>query len=508
MGKRRLAGDRKRLATSGKVNALRSDVRSKLVSEWLLARIAIAAVLGLNAWAATAQDRPNILLIMADDLGWGDVGYNGAEIRTPTIDRLATEGVRLDRYYTHPSCTPTRTAFYSGKRAVNLGTIAPIAPWEDFGLPPGERILPQYLKEAGYTTWLVGKWHLGHNYHDQHPLNRGYDHFYGTNSGELNYYTHALNRVPDWERNGEAIDEEGYVTHLLRDEAIDLIEGYDGDAPYFMHLSFTAPHTPLQAPDESVQAYADIADFNRRRLAAMITEMDSAIGGVLAAVADRPDSDNTLVVFVSDNGGQLMAGSVNAPLRGNKMSLYEGGIRVPALLHWPSRLEGGQSMSAFATVYDWIPTLLSLAGHAGLEDGDLAGIDLWPTIERSAQAQRDEPIVLTSATPSGPRIAVIEEEWKLIRSLRPMPDRPGEFSVELFNILDDPTESNDLVELEPERAARMLAYIDTITVAPVLGGTPPPENYDGATGPEIEPDDRPPIYPPVAESVTERPPGR
>ena len=500
--------DSKREASSGKISALRFSKWSTVVSSRLVSRIAFAAVLGLTAWTAAGQERPNILLIMADDLGWGDVGYNGAEIRTPTIDRLATEGVRLDRYYTHPSCTPTRTAFYSGKRAVNLGTIAPIAPWEDFGLPPGERILPQYLKEAGYTTWLVGKWHLGHNYHDQHPLNRGYDHFYGTNSGEINYYTHAINGVADWERNGNALDEEGYVTHLLGDEAVELIEGYDGDAPYFMHLSFTAPHTPLQAPEESVQAYADIADFNRRRLAAMITEMDTAIGAVLAAVTNRPDSDNTLIVFTSDNGGELRAGSVNEPLRGNKMSLYEGGIRVPTLLYWPSRLEGGRSLSTFATVYDWLPTLASLAGHPGVEDSDLAGIDLWPTIERSAVPQRDQAIVITSATLAGPRMAVIEGGWKLIRSLRPVPDTPGQYSVELFNVLDDPYETNDLAASEPERTARLLAYTDTITVAPVLGATPPPENYDGATGPEIEPDDRPPIYTPVAESVTDRPPGR
>ena len=472
------------------------------------AHVALTAVLGLAACAATGQERPNILLIMADDLGWGDVGYNGAEIRTPTLDRLAAEGIRLDRYYTHPSCTPTRTAFYSGKRAVTLGTIAPIAPWEDFGLPREERILPQYLKEAGYTTWLVGKWHLGHHYHDQHPLNRGYDHFYGANGGEINYYTHALNRVPDWERNGEALDEEGYVTHLLRDEAIGLIEGYDGDAPYFMHLSFTAPHTPLQAPEDSVQAYADIADFNRRRLAAMITEMDAAIGEVLAAVALRPDADDTLIVFVSDNGGELRAGSVNEPLRGNKMSLYEGGIRVPALLHWPSRLEGGRTMEAIVTVYDWIPTLLSVAGHTDIADSDLDGVDVWPTIHGSAEPQRDRPIVITSATPAGPRIAVIDEGWKLIRSLRPLPDTPGEFSVELFNILDDPSESSDLAAGEAERTARLLAYIDTIDIAPMLGGTPPPENYDGPSGPQVEPDDRPPIYPPVAETVTDRPPGR
>ncbi len=473
-----------------------------------LARVASVAVLGIAACAAVAQEQPNILLIMADDLGWGDVGYHGAEIRTPTLDRLAAEGIRLDRYYTHPSCTPTRTAFYSGKRAVSLGTIAPIAPWEDFGLPPGERILPQYLKEAGYDTWLVGKWHLGHNYHDQHPLNRGYDHFYGTNSGEINYYTHALNRVPDWERNGEALDEEGYVTHLLRDEAISLIRGHTGEAPYFMHLSFTAPHTPLQAPQEAVQAYADIADINRRRLAAMITEMDAAIGDVLAAVVDRPDGDNTLIIFVSDNGGELNAGSVNEPLRGNKMSLYEGGIRVPALLHWPSRLAGGRTVEQVATVYDWFPTLVSLAGHPGFNDADMPGVDLWPVIEHSATSERGEPIVITSATPAGPRMAVLEDGWKLIRPLRPPPGTAGTFPVQLYNTVDDPAETTDLADSEPARAARMLAFSNTIPVGRVLGGTPPPENYDGGTGPEVEPDNRPPIYPPVAESVTERPADR
>ena len=323
--------------------------------------------------------------------------------------------------------------------------------------------------------------------------------------------------------NGGALDEEGYVTHLLRDEAVRLVEEYDGDAPYFMHLSFTAPHTPLQAPEESVRAYAEIADFNRRRLAAMITELDSAIGAVLEAVADRPDSDDTLIVFISDNGGELNAGSVNAPLRGNKMSLYEGGIRVPALLHWPSRLEGGQAVDAMATVYDWIPTLVSLAGRPGADnrdsDGiglsDLDGIDLWPTIAGSAEPRRDQPIVFASATPAGPRIAAIEDGWKLIRPLRPPPSAnaprefvPGGYAAELFNIFEDPSETSDLAASEPERAARLTAYLDTIGIAPMLGGTPPPENYDGPSGPQVEPDNRPPIYPPVAESVTERPPDR
>ena len=142
------------------------------------------------------------------------------------------------------------------------------------------------------------------------------------------------------------------------------------------------------------------------------------------------------------------------------MSLYEGGIRVPALLHWPSRLEGGRAMDTMATVYDWIPTLLSLAGRPSVGDNDLDGVDLWPTIEGAAEPQRDQPVVFTSATPAGPRIAVIDGEWKLIRSLRPLPDTPGEYSVELFNILDDPSESSDLAANEPERAARLLAYID------------------------------------------------
>ena len=189
------------------------------------------------------------------------------------------------------------------------------------------------------------------------------------------------------------------------------------------------------------------------------------------------------------------------------MSLYEGGIRVPALLHWPSRLEGGRSLSTFATVYDWLPTLASLAGHPGVEDSDLAGIDLWPTIEHSAHTPARPGHCHYLRHAAGPRMAVIEGGWKLIRSLRPAPDTPGQYSVELFNVLDDPYETNDLAASEPERTARLLAYTDTITVAPVLGATPPLKT---TTAPPVRRSSRtivPPIYTPVAESVTDRPPG-
>lgn len=468
-------------------------------------RLLVLRLLGLVfvglAGPVLAQDQPNIIVIMADDLGWGDIGYNGSDIRTPVLDEMAARGVTLMRYYTHPTCSPTRSSFYTGKPALTLGTVVPLAPWEDFGVPPEEKLLPAWLREAGYATWMVGKWHLGHAYRDQHPLSRGYDHFYGAQGPEVNHYTLALNGVPDWERNGEALDEPGYATHLLRDEAVRLIHQHDGSQPFFMHLSFNAPHAPLQAPMAAVAAYSDIDDYNRRRLAAMITEVDSAIGVVLEALQSSNAIDNTLVIFVSDNGGDLPAGASSGPLRAGKMSLYEGGVRVPALAYWPARLEAGRTITDFISVHDWLPTLADVAGADVGRDRERTGANVWGALTGSSEVERENPIVIASAMIGGPGIVAIDQGWKMIRSLRPVPDAPYGFRVELFNLETDPYETNDRVAEEPARVRALLEYTMSIPAGPPQGGTPPPPGYDGASGPEVEPNNREPIYPPQAESL-------
>jgi len=462
-------------------------------------RLLGCVLLGL-AGPVLAQNQPNIIVIMADDLGWGDIGYNGSEIRTPVLDQLAAQGVMLTRYYTHPTCSPTRSSFYTGKPALTLGTLVPLAPWEDFGVPPDEKLLPAYLRDAGYTTWMLGKWHLGHAYRDQHPLSRGYDHFYGPQGPEINHYTHALNGVPDWERNGEPLDEPGYATYLLRDEAVRLIHEHDGGQPFFMHLSFNAPHAPLQAPITAVAAYAEIENYNRRRLAAMITELDSAVGAVLEAVQSSAAVDNTLVVFISDNGGDLPAGASSGPLRGGKMTLYDGGVRVPALAWWPGRLAAGQRTTEFISVHDWLPTLAAVAGADLNADSERSGVNVWSAIAGDDDVERDNPIVIASAMMGGPRIVALDQGWKMIRSLTPVPDAPFGFSVELYNLEEDPYETNDRAAVEPARVRRLLDFTSGIPAGPRQGGTPPPPGYDGASGPEIEPNNREPIYPPQAGS--------
>ena len=468
-----------------------------------LLRLVVAVTLSAFSVSGYSQDLPNIIVIMPDDLGWGDVGYNGSEIRTPAIDRLADEGLVLTRYYTHPTCSPTRTAFYSGRHPLSLGMTVPLPPWVDEGLPLGEKLLPQYLKEAGYATWLIGKWHLGHAFFDQHPQSRGYDHFYGTLGPELNYFTHALNRTPDWERNGQALIEEGYVTHLLRDEAVRLLDDYDADAPFFMHFAPTAPHAPLQAPQETVDAYASIEDRNRRRLAAMVTELDAAVGDIVDAVRRREDADNTLILFISDNGGDIPAGASSGPLRGGKSTPYDGGIRVPAIAWWPARLGAG-SVDEFISVYDWLPTLTSLAGMA--PEAEVPGVDAWPALT-GRQLSRSQPIVLSVAMPSGPRLVAIENGWKLIRPLSFGPAGVGDAgpAAELYSLLDDPRETDDRAASEPERVDRLLAFLQGIPTARPIGATPPPPGFNGPTSPEIEPDNREPVYPSRAEAMRVRP---
>ena len=462
----------------------------------------VAAALSAICVVGHAQDLPNIIVIMPDDLGWGDVGYNGSEIRTPAIDQLAEEGIVLTRYYTHPTCSPTRSSFYTGKRALSLGTVIPFPPWVEEGLQIDEKLLPQYLKDSGYMTWLVGKWHLGHTYYDQHPRSRGYDHFYGAIGPEINYYTHALNGVPDWERNGEALDQDGYATHLFGNEAVELLSSYDGDAPFFMHYSPTAPHAPLQAPQEAVDAYASFENFNRRRLAAMVSECDTTEGNIVAAVRRRDDADNTLIVFVSDNGGDVPAGASSGALRGGKSQPYDGGIRVPAIAWWPARLGSG-STDEFISVHDWVPTLAALA--RAQSDPDLPGIDVWPALNQEPLDRADPIVIGAIELGVGPKIVALDQGWKLIRSvtLGSPNQTPGD--VELYNLNDDPAETMNVAAVETERVERIQGFLNTVPIGRPRGVGPPPPGYDGATSPEVEPNNRAPIYPPRSESIRNRP---
>lgn len=418
--------------------------------------------------AAEAAPRPNILFIVADDLGWKDVGFHGSDIRTPNIDRLAKGGVQLHQFYALPMCTPTRAALLTGRYPFRYGLQTGVIPTSaTYGLSTDERTLPQALKEAGYSTAIVGKWHLGHGDKKYWPQQRGFDHQYGPLIGEIDYFTHEASGVVDWYRNGEVVKEEGYSTTLLGDEAVKVIEAHDTSKPLCLYLAFNAAHTPYQAPQEYLEKYSTIEDPSRRAYAGSITAMDDQIGRVVAALADKHMLDNTLIVFMSDNGGTrnpLFSGAItdvskvripcdNGPYREGKGSNYEGGTRVIALANWPGHIKPDSTSDGLMHVVDWYPTLLALAGANPAQPKAPDGMDFRGTLLQGEPSPRTG--IVYNIEPF--RAALREGDWKLLwRTTLPS-------SVELYNLTTDPAESNNLAAQHPEKVAALQKRISDLS---------------------------------------------
>jgi arylsulfatase A-like enzyme len=431
----------------------------------LFISLALGGVMPTPALAEALPVRPNIIFVMADDLGNADLGYRGAEIKTPTIDKLATEGVRLEAFYGEPVCTPARAALMTGRYPMRYGlqTLV-IFPGHKYGLPVDERTLPQALKEAGYDTYMVGKWHLGHADKKFWPQNRGFDYFYGNVMGEVDYFTMERGGVIDWQRNGRFLKEKGYYTNLIGDEAVKLIEHQDPSKPFFLYFASLAPHAPYQAPKAEEDKYKSIADHNRRVYAAMITSVDEQLGRIVEALDRKKMQDNTIIIFSSDNGGPtkgLFATGArsederthqegglsmsatpppsNAPFRGGKGELHEGGVRVVAFANWPGKLKP-RVIEAPLHMVDVMPTLLALAGAKADPAHPLDGRDMWKTISEGAASPNEDILINVEAF----RGAVRKGDWKLVKvSLL-----PGK--TELFNLRSDPGEKNNVAEANPE----------------------------------------------------------
>ena len=416
-----------------------------------------AALIGIAPAIAEDAPKPNIVYILADDLGWADVGFHGSEIQTPNLDRLAEDGVTLDQFYVQPMCTPTRAALMTGRYPMRYGLQSfVILPEQTYGLPLDERLLPEVLKEAGYDTAIIGKWHLGHADTAYWPKQRGFDYQYGPLIGEIDYFTHLIHGVNDWFVNNEPLHVEGYATTLIGDEAVRVIESHDDANPLFMYLAFTAPHTPYQAPQPYLDRYPDVADPNRQAYDAMVTAMDEQIGRVLAALDEKGMRDDTIVVFHSDNGGvrtAAFAGEIetsgdlpadNGPFRGGKGTLYEGGTRAVALANWPGHIAPGK-VAGMMHVVDMFPTLAGLAGASTTSGKPLDGLDMWPTISTGAPSPRHEIVYNVEMF----RGAVREDAWKLVWNT-PLPARK-----ELFDIVADPSEATDLAAAHPEIVDRL-----------------------------------------------------
>ena len=437
-----------------------------------LPRLAVAALVACAAAGGRAADpeRPNILLVVADDLGWGDEGWHAGLFRTPHMDRLVAEGVELDRHYVQPVCTPTRTALLSGRYPGRFGPQALDAS-NLRAMAPGTLTLPAALRSVGYVSYQAGKWHLGSR-PEWGPTHFGFDHAYGTLTGAADPWTHLYRRGPfedTWHRDGRPCREEGNATELVAAEAVRRIReaGAADRGPWFLYVAFHAVHTPVDAPGEYRRAY-DGARFDddparhdsRLRLAAMVTQLDAKIGAIVEALDQTGQRDDTLLVFTSDNGGKERSdnpyvssvphsplNSENAPLRGQKAELFEGGIRVCAFANWPGRLAPRRCGLPMHAV-DWFPTLARLAGFSPATDPEWDGVDRWDAIAGTEAGPRCRPIYVAFRGGA----ALLDGDWKLIQSGREPP--------RLFDLANDPGEQRDLAAAEPARVARLRGLLE------------------------------------------------
>lgn len=452
-------------------------------------------------------EKPNVIIMVADDLGWADVGYHGGDIDTPSLDRLAREGVQLDRFYTTPICSPTRAALMTGRNPMRLGVAyAVILPWHTIGVDPAERFLSEAFLDAGYQTAMIGKWHMGHAQQTYHPNNRGFEHFYGHLHTEVGYFPPFANQGgKDFQVNGVSIEGEGYETFLLADEATRYIRERDLEKPFFIYMPFLAPHTPLDAPPELLAKYKDIetdlpparsyhTDLTRKiadergmpsarpMYAAVVDAMDQAIGQVLDTLDEQGIAENTLVMFMSDNGGAAysVGGANNVPLRGGKGEVFEGGIRVVASMRWPERLQAGSIMDQIMTVMDVFPTLMEAADIEPGAHRDWDGGSLWSSFTQGVEARREDYVFFTSETPIYGmfNFTLFNEEWKLVQEVV-QNQLQNQVTRYLFNVANDPNEYKNLADAHPEKVREMEAIVWQWRAAYPVSGTrsslaPPP----------------------------------
>ena len=403
---------------------------------WLFA-IAITPMIA-KAEEELAQ-RKNVVILLADDLGWGDVGFNGGNADTPNIDQLAAEGVRLNRFYAYPACSPARAALLTGRFPERYGISGPVRP-RDPGLSASERLLPADFQQAGYRTSLIGKWHLGQTTQPEaHPTRRGFDQFYGFIGEAVDYdkHTNMFDQV-DWQRDGKTINEQGYVTDLLTNEAVAQINAQDRRKPFCMVVSFSAPHNPFQAPENLIAKYRDRMSEREATYAAMMDSLDQGVGRILAAIDKQKLRDETIVVFTSDNGAVRIG--KNTPLRGHKREVYEGGIHVPCIVRVPGVLKPGTHSDQLTAIHDLFPTLAQAVGVSIQMAKPSDGVSVWNSLVNGT----NDPRCIVVAEND---YALIQNDWKLISS-------SGAES-ELYNLADDASETKNLADTHAE-VVRML----------------------------------------------------
>lgn len=411
--------------------------------------------------------KPNIVIIVSDDQGWDAASYHDGFVKTPNIDRIAKEGVQLDRFYVSPMCSPTREGLMTGRYPMRFGMgRSVIRPWAKWGIPSNERTLAQALGEAGYAQrGAFGKWHMGHLEAQWHPLSKGFTSYKGIYNGAADYWTRERDGEVDWHTDRQPADDKGYSTNLIASAASDFItQNAKKDSPFFCYIPFSAPHDPFQAPDEYIKRYADLDDTpndgkpsDKQIYAAMIACMDDGIGKILESLEKAGVADNTLVWFFSDNGGVLKIDDNNTPLRGGKLSVYEGGVRTLGAVHWPGHIQGGGKVETPIMNIDLLPTLVALVEGTTAGGQPLDGVDQSSALlgKSTKPADRDMYFFTGQSGLQNEQIAVTQADgWKLLvvgPDIRQAGGIRGEGRrVELFNLLKDPYEKNDLAKQKPE----------------------------------------------------------
>jgi arylsulfatase A-like enzyme len=430
----------------------------------ILQLVLLAAAAGHTA---AEPRRPNIVYFLVDDMGYADCGFNGGkDIQTPNIDRLAGEGAVLKAFYVQPLCSPTRAAFLSGRFPIRTGVYHVVTPGAPWGLPLDERTLPDALGEAGYTTAICGKWHLGEFRPEYRPSHRGFQHQYGHMMGNLDYFTHIRDGKLDWYRNDVPLEEEGYTTTLIAREAARLIREQPSDQPIFLYVSFNGIHSPYQVPERFTEPYRDLPQL-RGTVAGMLAAVDEAVGQVATALEERGMREDTLIIFSSDNGGSKPGkATMNTPLRGGKGGIYEGGVRAAAFATWPGRIPAAITIDEPIHVVDWYPTLLKLAGASATQEHVPDGLDIWPVLTQGAKSPH-AALLLQGTTPYVK--ALRQGDWKLLVQ--------SSGKVELYNLAADIAETHDLAAAQPGRVKELRARLNELTKDAVpLGGPLPGAN--------------------------------
>jgi arylsulfatase B len=408
---------------------------------------------------AQSTAKPNIIIILADDLGWGDVGFHGSNISTPNIDGLSKEGVILNHYYNAPICSPTRSGIMTGRYPNRFGLRATvIPPWSSFGVDTTEEFLPQMLAQAGYKNRAaLGKWHLGHSSQKYLPLQRGFTHFYGHYNGALDYFTHLREGELDWHNGEQTSYDKGYTTDLVTDEAVKCIKKYKA-SPFFLYVAYNAPHGPLQAKKEDLLLYGydeskgsygkeganeegatetaqGRGNTRRQTYEAMVTCLDRGVGRILQELKEQGLEKNTLIIFTSDNGAAPNEGGSSGGLRGLKFQEWDGGVRSPAIVRWPAAFKGGRTINQVMGYVDLAPTIREITGLSAKPpkpyDG-LSMLSIWKGLKQTIN--RDLYLGFGS---------MVNNEWKLVRANAGNPKMENKEDM-LFRIATDTSETTNV----------------------------------------------------------------